>query len=277
MDRTSKSPRSSPGDSHYRALRLLEVLAGMDQPATLPAIAAALGLSTQSTYRVLQSLHREGFLDHIGRSGYRIGSRSIALASLVGPRPALVNRVRPVLTKLAAIAEETATLHLRSGQQRTMIFAVEPANNPEHRVVRHNERSPLASGCSGMVILANLPDAQAEAVIDAQVRPANRPAIRQRIRQVRDNAYALSFSANHKGMNGVAVALIDPDDDVALGAIALAGTERRMPEARMRTLAVPLIAAAAEVAPRIAAILGPNSGARLRGSDVTVQDIADDL
>lgn len=277
MDTNRGDPRSTSGDSHYRALRLLEVLAGMDQPATLPAIATAAGLSTPSTYRVLRSLHQQGFLDHIGRSGYRIGPRSIALASLIGPAPALMNRAKPVLARLSAMAEETATLHLRSGQQRTMILAVEPANNPEHRVVRKRERSPLTSGCSGLVILANLPEADAEAIIDSGLSPRKKSVIRRQIMQARTDGYALSFSANHASMNGVAVALIDPEDGVALGAIALAGSERRMPEARMRSLAGPLVAAASDLAPRVAAILGPRSATRLEGSDVVVQDLADEL
>jgi len=112
-----------------------------------------------------------------------------------------------------------------------MILAVEPANNPEHRVVRKRERSPLTSGCSGLVILANLPEADAEAIIDSGLSPRKKSDVRRQIMQARTDGYALSFSANHASMNGVAVALIDPEDGVALGAIALAGSERRMPEA----------------------------------------------
>ena len=269
-------PRPPAGDSHFRALRLLEILAGMNQPATLPDIAAAARLSVASTYRVLQALDREGFLDHIGRSGYRVGARTMALASLLGPRPALIGRARPVLISLSRTTNETASLHLRSGHQRTMILAVEPPTNPERRIIRQYERAPLVSGCSSLAILAHLPDPQVQAIIEDQ--SAGRASrILEQIETVRADGYAMSFGANHRAMHGVAVALVGPDDGLALGAVALAGLPHRMPEARLRHLATQLVKAAAELTTYVAAVLGPHSEARVDGADVVVQDIADPL
>ncbi len=77
----------SGADGPLRALRVLETLGGMEQPAGLAGIAAANGLTKTKAYRVLRSLQNEGYVDHVGRSGYRVGSRSIALPPGSGRAP----------------------------------------------------------------------------------------------------------------------------------------------------------------------------------------------
>ncbi|WP_255511441.1 helix-turn-helix domain-containing protein [Kribbella sp. VKM Ac-2500] len=74
---------------------------------TAARIAERAGMPRTKAYRVLRDLQEHGYVDHIGRSGYRVGGRAVALASLVGPRPALLHQARPVLIRLAANASET--------------------------------------------------------------------------------------------------------------------------------------------------------------------------
>lgn len=82
-----------------RTLHVLEALAGMEQPASLSTIATSMNLTKSKAYRALRALQDQGFIDHAGRSGYRLGSRSIALASLIGPRRAVLRTARPVLAR----------------------------------------------------------------------------------------------------------------------------------------------------------------------------------
>ncbi len=272
------APNASPEqpDSALRAMRVLEALAGMEQPAGLLTIAAAMNLSKTRTYRVLRSLQDHGYVDHADRNGYRIGSRSIALASLIGPRPALLQRARPVLAKLVGVASESATLHLRSGAHRVLVLGVEARNNVLHRSVMVGERAPLTSGCSGTTILAHLPPAEADEIITAHTTAQQRPALSTLLGRIRDDGFAVSFSSNHVGLNGIAAALLDPDDGYPLGSLAIAGAEQRLPEAALRRLAGPLRVACADLAPRLATVLGPNSSVRLESLDVTIQDFLED-
>ncbi|AWT51205.1 IclR family transcriptional regulator [Mycolicibacterium smegmatis] len=250
-----------------RAMRVLEALAGMEQPAGLPGIAAAVGLSKVSTYRVLCALQNEGYIDHLGRQGYRIGSRSMALGSLIGPRPALLQRARPVLSKLAALAHENVTLHLRSGDHRVLVSSAAP-NGPRARGARVGERSPLTSGCSGRAILAHLPANETAKVLAAHCRGGNRVEMESELATVRSDGYAMSFGENHPHLNGVGAALLDPLDKYPLGSIAVAGPDERLPESSLRRLAQSLTSECARLAPHFAAVLGPNSTIRLESLDV---------
>ncbi len=258
-------------DGAVRALHVLEILAGMQQPALLDAVAARTGLTKMKAYRVLRALEQDGYVDHAGRSGYRVGSRSLSLATLIGPHPALLKRARPVLNRLAETARETATLHLRSGAHRVLVLGAEPVNWDLRHVVRLGERAPLTTGCSGTVILAHLPAAEAGTLLAARPRGEHRPDA-DALDRIRTDGYALSRNANHAGVAGVAAALLEPDDGYPLGSLAIAGPDHRLPDRALQQLAGPLTAAARELAPQLAAILGPHASVRQDALDVTIQD-----
>lgn len=273
MSGPRKSSRDAQPDLLRRPLLVLETLAAMEQPASLLAIAAAVGLSKAGAYRVLRSLQDEGYVDHAGRRGYRIGSRSIALASLVGPRPAVLHRARPVLSRLAAMAQATATMHLRSGEHRVLVLGTEQVAKHEERRVHIGERAPLVSGCSGRVILAHLPREEAGVVVAKHTSGGTRDKLERELATIRADGYALSFSENRRSFNGIGAALLDLDNGYPLGSIAIAGPEEQLPERALRMLARPLIDACDALAPHFSALLGPNSSARREALDVTIQDM----
>jgi DNA-binding IclR family transcriptional regulator len=244
-----------------RGLEVLEALAGMRQPASLAAVARRAGLSQSQAFRALQALERDGYLDHLGRSGYRIGSRSIALSTLIGPRPALLRAVYPVLARLAATTREAAVLHLRSGADRVLVLGVPASSGPIHDPLGVlGERSPLAVGSSGRVILAQLPDDEVAAL-------DRRGALRARIERIRELGYETSHGENHPGINGISAPLL-ADEGTVLGSITVAGPADRLPEPAISELAGPLTAACRELSPSLAAILGPQPGAALEALDL---------
>ena len=154
-----------------RALQVLEHLAGMEQPASLPAVASRAHLSKSKAYRALRALQDAGFVDHVGRGGYRVGGRSTALASLIGSRPAVLQRARPVLIQLADLACAGAALSLRSGAHRVIVMGVvssKALSGATPSPVPVGERAPLTSGCGGTAILAHLSQAEADAVISSR-------------------------------------------------------------------------------------------------------------
>ncbi|WP_236795023.1 IclR family transcriptional regulator [Amycolatopsis sp. GM8] len=262
-------------DGHIRALWILETLAGLQQPAALNTIAERAGLPRTKAYRMLRDLQEHGYVDHIGRRGYRMGGRAVALGSLVGLRPAILHRARPVLIRLASDTSEIASLHLRSGAHRVIVFSAEPPGIGVRPIAHLGERSPLTSGCAGTAILAFLPAQQVDDVLLAQVSPTVRTDLPEQLVEIRRRRYAISQSANHPALNGIAAPLLDPDSGHALASVTVAGPAARLPEPVLHRLAPPLLAACAELAPRLAAVLGPSSSVRLDSLDVTVQDALD--
>jgi DNA-binding IclR family transcriptional regulator len=248
-----------------RGLHLLETLAGMRQPAALRDLASRAGLSESYAFRLLHALEAEGFLHHLGRSGYRLGSRSIALATVMGPRPAMMRLMYPVVARLAADSGEAAVVHLRAGDFRVLVLGVPSPSGP---IVDPagvlGERSPLTAGASGRVILAHLSAAeQAEfEEVDTDL-----------LAVIREQGYEVSFGENHAGVNGISVPMLaDADDPAApatvLGSLTVAGPASRLTLEVMTRLLGPLRRAGQDLSPRLAALLGPNPGATIGALDL---------
>jgi len=239
-----KAPRP-PVTAPLRALQVLEALAGMVQPASLAAVAETTRLPTTKAYRSLRALQGHGFVDHLGHSGYRLGSRSVALASLIGPRPALLRAAQPLLSRLAAVAQETTSLHLRSGTHRVLVIGAEARGQALRGSYTVGERTPLTSGCSGTSSSPTCPPPKHRTSPPA-TRREYQPSTAL-LAVIRTNGYGMSLSDNHVGVNGVAAPLLDPADGYPLGSIAIADAERRLPEAKLRELVRPLITPSREL------------------------------
>jgi len=233
----------------------------MRQPASLRDIAERAGQSQSQTFRVLQALERDGYLEHLGRAGYRLGGRSVALGGLLGLRPAVLRAISPLIARLAIQTGAAAVLHLRSGSDRVLVLSVPTPAGPAHdpaEVV--GERSPLAVGASGRVILAHLPPADIDQFnLDGVTRA--------RLARIREQGYEISHSENHPGINGISMALL-ADDGTALGSMTLAGPASQMTDAALARLAPMLLRACRELAPRLANLLGPNPGTTVEALDL---------
>lgn len=262
---------SAAYDGPIRALAVIETLAAADQPASLDSLTAATGLGKAKTYRVLRALQEAGYVDHVGRDGYRVGGRSIGLASLIGPRPALLRRALPILNRLAQLSSQTATLHLRSGTHRVLVLRAQTADWELSQAVRVGERAPLTSGCSGLVILAHLSPADIESIAASRPTREARPT-NARLRRIRHDGYATSHSANHQGVSGIAAPLLDPDNGNPLASLAIAGPEAELPDIALKKFAPALTAACREFEPQLATMLGPHSFMREEALNVTVTE-----
>jgi IclR family acetate operon transcriptional repressor len=271
------APDGTPSQARggaLRTLRVLEALAGMAQPSSLDAIAATMNMTQSATYRALRSLQEQGFVDHAGRTGYRLGSRSIALAYLIGTRPAFLADAVRVVRRLAAATSRSAAMHLRSGSHRVLVVGVDSPIDPLARAAPIGERAPLTSGCSGVAILAFLPTTEAQAVIAGRPSWEPRPDTAQ-LDVVRQAGVAMSFSDNHVDMHGIGAPLLDPDDGYPLGSLTLAGPAAKLPEAALQALQPALVGACDDLAGRLATVLGHQSSTRLKALDVTIRSFLD--
>lgn len=250
-----------------QGLHVLEALAGMRQPASLRAVADRVGLSESYTYRLLRALEDEGYLHHLGRAGYRLASRSVALAAVIGPRPAMRRVMYPVAARLVATTGQAVVVHLRAGDARVLVLGVpSPAGPVVDPADVLGERSPLTSGASGRVILAHLPNDELKGLaldgFDAKT-----------LADIRNRGYDMSFEENHPGINGISAPLLAAHDDpaappTALGSMTIAGPAESMTAQTMMRLAAPLQGACRDLGPRLAALLGPNPGVMVRALDL---------
>lgn len=243
-----------------RGLQVLEALAGMEQPAGLPAVVARTGLSQSQAFRALRSLEQDGYVEHVGRSGYRVGSRAVAMATMIGPRPPLLRAVHPVVSHLVNATGHSVAVHLRTGSDRVLVLGIAAPNDPVRQSVATGERSPLNVGCSGRVILAYLSE--------EELAGTGFDIAADRLATIRAHGYDISCGENHPGVNGIAGALLE-EDGSPLGSVSIAGPATRLPEPALTKLAKPLLAACRDLSPRLSSLLGPDPGATVAALDLT--------
>ncbi|QUQ66510.1 IclR family transcriptional regulator [Kutzneria sp. CA-103260] len=246
-----EAQRTEGGETARRALRLIEAVVTAGEPIGLDDLAAQVGLSKSTGYRLLRVLQDELYVERADSGGYRVGSRLVAVSAAVLADNALYTAARPALKALSEAAGETATLHLRAGNQNVLVLGVESADQVLRRAATVGETTDLSSGSSGRSILAFLKPAAAEPIIRAD---ADQPALRRALDEIRRDGYALSFGANHPGLHGIAAPVLStfdgagPPMSVAQPmSVALSGPADRWTGDRMVSFADKLIATCARL------------------------------
>ncbi|MEU5537325.1 IclR family transcriptional regulator [Streptomyces sp. NPDC020362] len=213
--------RTEGGDTARRALRLLEEVVGASSPVALQDLADAVGLSKSTAYRLLRVLQEEGYVTRADGGGYRIGARLMGLAAEVMPRADVFAGARPMLRALADLSGETATLHVRAGDEAVLVLGAE-SDYELRRAARIGSSTPLYRGASGQAILAFLPDSEITAIMQRAGEAAHTDEVAGALTSVRTNGYALSQAANHPGLLGIAVPIRTTSQHAA-ASVAISG------------------------------------------------------
>jgi DNA-binding IclR family transcriptional regulator len=182
------------------------------------AIARDLDLPRSTTYELLTELAAAGFAVHLAaerRWGLGVGAFEIGTAYL---RSEPLERLgRPILSRLAATTGATAHLGVLHGSQTLYLAKEKPAGHSVTLVTDVGIRLPAALTATGLSILAMLPPGQVRALfpdsssfVDRTGRgPANLPALRSRLAQVRRQGWAHEDSQITAGAASVAAAVHD--------------------------------------------------------------------
>lgn len=235
--------RTEGGETARRALRLLEALAASGPPRGLDELAAAVGLSKSTAYRLLRVLQEESYIERVSAGGYRLGSRLVALAAAALPQLDVYAVARPVLDRLARRTGETVTLHRRAGDLGILVLAAESEEHSVRRVAAMGEANPLYRGCSGLSILAELHADDREDLLRRGVPEDGRAALRAALAGIRAAGHAVSHGENHPGVNGIARALPSTLGTPAATSVAISGPAERWTPERMQEFLPDLMAA----------------------------------
>jgi DNA-binding IclR family transcriptional regulator len=136
-----------------RAFAILNAFGPTDSRLSLAELSRRTDLYKSTLLRLLAALEHGGFIRKLNDGQYAIGPQPLRLAALyqrsfdVGPV------VEPLLHQLSRDLGETASLYVRQGDQRLVLFRVEPARAVRVSI-RIGEEFPIDKGASGKVLLA---------------------------------------------------------------------------------------------------------------------------
>ena len=236
--------------SLMRALDVLEVFGSAGKPMSLGEIAKAAGTTKSGAQRVAHTLVKRGYLEHAPGGGLLPGRRALDRSFDYLRLNGLVERAVPVLIELRRVTNERVDLSLYDRTQ--IVYAARLQSKREtFYATLIGRRVPTFCSSGGRACLAALPEAEMEAVLaESDIRritpktTVDPDAIRRKVREARENAYALAAEEALMGEVVVAAAVLDRAGR-PLGAVHVAGSLSEWPTEEFRRKFAPLVIEAA--------------------------------
>ena len=240
-----------------KALGLLVLLGDEPRGASAAELSRRAELPFSTTYRLLGSLTRDGFVDYEpdGRR-YHLGLRIFQLGQRVSNHHGFAGTALPILRRVTEETGEATILSVRDGNHHLTVNKVDGpqtfrvTSDPGHLGALHTTSV-------GKALVAFADDATRSQLIDGlELEPltefsiTDREAFRAEIELVRRRGYALMDEENELGMRAVAVPVFNSQGH-AFAALATAVPVFRMSVEALVALVPLLQSAAAELSARL--------------------------
>lgn len=212
-----------------RAFAILESFDELTPSRTAAEIAAAAGLARPTTYRMLQTLRRLGYVRHVnGR--FEVTPRVLRLGAGYLGRDSMAARAQPALDRLSEELGEHVAIGILDGDE---VITLAASSSPQSRLlsiaIQPGQRLPADRASLGLVLLAHAtrqPDPAAMAI--------------------REQGYAITDGSLETGLRALGVPIRDHNGTV-VAALAVAVNAARVPTARLTEEFLPKMLAAADV------------------------------
>lgn len=212
-----------------RALDVLEAFAQSPRPKSLGEIAAATGVNKSAAQRIGQTLLARGYLERSENGRLTLGRRLLDRSFDYLRSNPLVERATPVLMDLRKLTGERVDLSLFD--EETTVYAIRLQSKREtFYATLPGRRIPTFLSSGGRACLAQLPDADVEAILARSdmraFTPKSRvtlPEVWEKIREARTDGYSWAAEEALIGEVVLSAAVLDGMRR-PIGAVHIAGS-----------------------------------------------------
>jgi len=134
-----------------RALTLLSAFRKGDDAVSLAELTARTGLVKTTIMRLAISLEEHGYLVRLPDGSYRLGVELFRLGSVYQQSFRIEAHVMPALEKLVAATGESASLYVRSGNQRLCLYRADSPHTLRLHV-RQGDLRPMDDSATAQVL-----------------------------------------------------------------------------------------------------------------------------
>lgn len=146
---------SKPIQSLDRGLQIIEFLARAKHPVTLNEMTAELKVNKSTAFRLANTLHSKGFIEHSeGSKAFILGPTIWSILKQYNWNEILANAAHSIIEKLAHTTQETTHLAIRHGQNAHFINH-QTTNQALVVSGRTGESVPLYCTAHGKALLAD--------------------------------------------------------------------------------------------------------------------------
>lgn len=253
MTTSAKAPKTTPADnpknfvnSVGKAFAVLKSFTTDDVELTVTEIAARTDMDRGTTFRLVQTLVKLGYLQTIEHSRhYRLSLKCLELGYTALSAGNLRGQAEPLLRDLVPAFGDAASLGVLDGSD-VVYLARFSAGLDRHKIDRRpGSRIKAYAAALGHIMLADLPQEQQIARLEAteRVKLSERTltdlkVLLARLDQVRKQGYAISDGENAYGLRTIAAPVFGADKSVVAG-ISLTIDANRMDIKAFKAAALP--------------------------------------
>jgi len=212
-----------------RALSLLEALVVAGSPVGVGELAERTGLPQGTTHRLLQGLHRRGYVRRDASRKYSVGTAALRLGDAA--QRSLARSAQPFLAQLVEASGETANLAVLEGDDVVYLAQV-PSPHTLRMFADVGRHVPPHTTAVGKVLLAAMPRERAVALLRRTGLPRRTEAtitdldeLGRVLDAVQANGWAADDEEHETGIRCVAVPVFSGEQVVA--AVSLSGPAER--------------------------------------------------
>lgn len=234
-----------------RALTIFDCFSASRSRLSLHEISELIAMPKATTFRLVNTLERAGFLIRLPDQQYCLSLKIVRLAGFVQSTLGIRDIARPVMIEVNRKTGETVTLNLRAGNERVVIEVVEtPA--PLMTIVRQGEHVPLLFGATARILFAHMPEQERKQYFASTPKDVDPAAVERELSRFRAQGYALTRNQRIPGVTSVAVPIRDIDGAVNY-CLAITGPNVRM-DHREQMLIDLALAAGKQISEKLGAI-----------------------
>lgn len=256
MDIESKKVGGS--QSIDRALTLLSLISekGGDE-VPMPVLTQETGLSRPTVRRILLALIRFGYIEQVTDGGYILGPECLVVGATAARRHNLLDASLDSLILLADESGDSSFVSVRRGSHSVCLHREEGDFPIRTHVLQPGARHPLGVGAGAMAILASMPEAEVQEVIEAtrEERSEKFPGfddgfLSAELAIARERGWSLNPGMYVANSWAIGAPIHSPTGAV-LGSISIAAIDSRMAPDRQIILAKMLADEAAKIETRL--------------------------
>lgn len=218
-----------------RTFAILDLFTLQQPEWTTTEVANERKLPVPTVHRILTALEEYGYVARNGETRrFRLGTAALSLGRNARAATDLRTVSLPVLQQLSRETDETALLTVISEQRDTSVCLERvESTRPLRLSVEPGRRLPLHAGASQKALLAYMPEAEIERILETPLPKlcvatiSDPDELRGELKKIRNRGYATSFQETNLGVWGIAMSLLDEADRV-VASLGLAGPETRL-------------------------------------------------
>ncbi len=196
--------------SVVRALAIFDAFDPEHTSLSLQEISKRIGIPKATTFRLVNTVSRAGFLVRLSDQRYCLSAKLARLGSMVRSTLSIRDVVRPVMAEVNQSARETITLNVVSNDARVCLEVVDTPS-PLMTIVKPGERVPLYYGATGRILLANMDEEQLSQVLSRADAQLDTVSLERELRRYRAQGYALTRGQRIQGITSIAIPIRAPN------------------------------------------------------------------